>query len=59
MQKWLFFSKAFYRQFSFDNNEPIEAQEIIFNTKTNPFRILETSILQGRYAAKKRCKNEV
>ncbi|OWP61699.1 hypothetical protein CDA63_18120 [Hymenobacter amundsenii] len=46
-----YYGRAFYRQITRIDNEPIELQEVVWNVKSNPARIEGTTLAQGRYAA--------
>ncbi|MET4107244.1 carboxypeptidase-like regulatory domain-containing protein [Hymenobacter sp. UYP22] len=46
-----YYGKAFYRQITRIDNQPTELQEVVWNVKSNPARIVGTTLAQGRYAA--------
>ena len=46
-----YYGKAFYRQITRIDKQPTELQEVVWNVKSNPARIVGTTLAQGRYAA--------
>ncbi|MCA8829210.1 carboxypeptidase-like regulatory domain-containing protein [Hymenobacter pini] len=46
-----YYGKAFYRQITRIDGQPTELQEVVWNVKSNPARIIGTTLAQGRYAA--------
>ncbi len=46
-------SSSFYRQITYNDAVPTEFQEIVFSNIINSFRVVESSIVQGRYSSKK------
>lgn len=46
-----YYGRAFYRQITRIDDQPTELQEVVWNVKSNPARILGTTLAQGRYAA--------